>query len=91
MGEKMLRPARNFLMVPLVLNQLCRFSCWVLRKSLLRCFHCWEVNMPRILAERWHGCPSRLPAPMGALVPAKPGEWVVWAAQLLLFPTQSQR
>lgn len=52
MGEKMLRPARNFLMVPLVLNQLCRFSCWVFRKSLLRCFHCCDVNMPRILAER---------------------------------------
>lgn len=59
MGEKMLRPARNFLMVPLVLNQLCRFSCWVFRKSLLRCFHCWDVNMPRILANRGdstHGC-----------------------------------
>lgn len=67
MGEKMLRPARNFLMVPLVLNQLCRFSCWVFRKSLLRCFHCWDVNMPRILPERWHGCPSRVPAPKGAL------------------------
>lgn len=25
MGEKMLRPARNFLMVPLALNQLCLF------------------------------------------------------------------
>ena len=49
MGEKMLRPARNFLMVPLVLNQLCLFSCWVFKKSLLRCFHCWDVNIPRIL------------------------------------------
>lgn len=52
MGEKMLRPARNFLMVPLALNQLCLFSCWVFRKSLLRCFHCWDVNIPRILGNQ---------------------------------------
>ena len=52
MGEKMLRPARNFLMVPPALNQLCLFSCWALRNSLLRCFHCCEVNVLRIL-RRW--------------------------------------
>lgn len=49
MGEKMLSPARNFLMVPPALNQLCLFSCWALRNSLLRCFHCCEVNVLRIL------------------------------------------
>lgn len=48
-GEKMLSPARNFLMVPPALNQLCRFSCWALRNSLLRCFHCCDVNVLRIL------------------------------------------
>ncbi len=48
-GEKMLNPARNFLMVPPALNQLCRFSCWALRNSLLRCFHCCAVNVLRIL------------------------------------------
>lgn len=65
MGEKMLSPARNFLMVPLDLNQLCRFSCWVFRKSLLRCFHCWEVNIPRILwGKGKHGDPGQsLPGP----------------------------
>lgn len=49
MGEKMLSPARNFLMVPPALNQLCLFSCCALRNSLLRCFHCCEVNVLRIL------------------------------------------
>lgn len=49
MGEKILSPARNFLMVPPALNQLWRFSCWALRNSLLRCFHCWDVNVLRIL------------------------------------------
>lgn len=49
MGEKMLSPARNFLMVPPALNQLCLFSCWALRNSLLRCFHCCEVKVLRIL------------------------------------------
>lgn len=51
----MLSPARNFLMVPPALNQLCLFSCWALRNSLLRCFHCCEVNVLRILprTENW--------------------------------------
>lgn len=52
MGEKMLSPARNFLMVPPALNQLCRFSCCALRNSLLRCFHCCEVNVLRILSDK---------------------------------------
>lgn len=53
-GEKMLRPARNFFIVPPALNQLCLFSCWTFRNSLLRCFHCWEMKVLRILKYKTH-------------------------------------
>lgn len=55
-GEKMLSPALNFLMVPPALNQLCLFLCWAFRNSLLRCFHWLDINVVRILGEDINIC-----------------------------------
>lgn len=54
-GSQMLNLARNFLMVPLGLNQLCLFFCWTTMFSFVRCFHSWAMKTVRILGKRSEG------------------------------------
>lgn len=51
----MLNRARNFLMVPPGLNQVCLFFCWTTMFSLVRCFHSRAMKTVRILENRSEG------------------------------------